>query len=126
VQRLGNNIHSVGVHALADIELVVLEVANDLLGKGVGLGLEVLDLVLTGTLLSKSLLDIAHVLLEVGQVALLIERGRLEAEGIDNVVDLHVGILGTLLGLLGGSVSASVCCTRSRERLAVVLKSVGF
>lgn len=58
--RVGNS-HSVRVHGLADKELVVLEVANDLLGEARGLGLKVLDGLLAGTLLSESLLDRLHV-----------------------------------------------------------------
>lgn len=47
--------------------------------------------------------------LEVGQVALLVEAGGLETERVDDVVDLDLGILNALVGLLGGSVGTSVC-----------------
>lgn len=46
--------------------------------------------------------------LEVGQVALLVEAGGLETERVDNVVDLDLGILNTLVGLLSGSVGTGV------------------
>lgn len=46
--------------------------------------------------------------LEVGQVALLVEAGGLETERVDDVVDLDLGILNTLVGLLSGSVGTSV------------------
>lgn len=42
--------HAVGVHALASVKLVVLEVGDDLLSKALGLALEVLDLGLVSTL----------------------------------------------------------------------------
>jgi hypothetical protein len=53
--------HAVRVHRLAGVELVVLEVANDLLGETLSLGLEVLDLCLVGTLGLERLLDGLHV-----------------------------------------------------------------
>jgi len=53
--------HAVGVHGLASEELVVLEVANDFLGVGSGLGLKVLDLGRISTLLLEGLLDGLHV-----------------------------------------------------------------
>jgi hypothetical protein len=53
--------HAVGVHRLAGEELVVLEVANDLLGKALGLGLEILDLCLVGALCLEGLLYGLHV-----------------------------------------------------------------
>jgi hypothetical protein len=46
--------------------------------------------------------------LEVGEVALLVEAGGLETERVDDVVDLDLGILKTLLGLLSGSVGTGV------------------
>lgn len=46
--------------------------------------------------------------LEVSQVALLVEAGGLETERVDDVVDLDLGILKTLVGLLSGSVGTSV------------------
>lgn len=46
--------------------------------------------------------------LEVGQVALLVEAGGLETERVDDVVDLDLGILETLLGLLSGSIGTGV------------------
>src|SRR5688500_1057835 len=55
------NDHTVGVHGLAGVELVVLEVADDLLGESGGLGLEVLDSGLVSALVLESLLDRLHV-----------------------------------------------------------------
>lgn len=46
--------------------------------------------------------------LEVGQVALLVEAGGLKTERVDNVVDLDIGILNTLVGLLSGSIGTGV------------------
>lgn len=46
--------------------------------------------------------------LKVRHVTLLIERGGLQAEGVDNVVDLLLGILNTLFGLLSRSVGTGV------------------
>lgn len=47
--------------------------------------------------------------LEVGEVALLVERGLLETERADDVVDLDDLVLEILGGLLGGSVGTNVC-----------------
>lgn len=47
--------------------------------------------------------------LEISKVALLVERGALEAERVDNVVDLDGSVIKGLVGLLSGSVGASVC-----------------
>ena len=47
--------------------------------------------------------------LEVGEVALLVERGLLETERADDVVDLDDLVLEILSGLLGGSVGTDVC-----------------
>jgi hypothetical protein len=57
--------HAVGVHRLASEELVVLEVADNLLSEALGLALKVLDLGLVGTLCLKSLLDGLHVACDV-------------------------------------------------------------
>lgn len=47
--------------------------------------------------------------LKVGQVALLVETGLVEAERVDDI-DLGLGlVLGTLLLLLSGGVGTSVC-----------------
>lgn len=55
------NVHGIGVHGSADQELVVLEVGDDLLGETLGTLLELLDLVLAGTVLGHGLLDLLHV-----------------------------------------------------------------
>lgn len=48
--------------------------------------------------------------LEVGQVALLVERGALETEGVDNVVDLDSLVLGSLIvTALSRGIRSSVC-----------------
>lgn len=47
--------------------------------------------------------------LEVGEVALLVERGLLETERADDVVDLDDLVLEIFSGLLGGSVGTNVC-----------------
>lgn len=46
--------------------------------------------------------------LEVSEVALLVERGALETERVDNIVDLDSSVLNTLISLLSRSVSAGV------------------
>lgn len=47
--------------------------------------------------------------LEVGEVALLVEAGLVQAEGVDDVDDLVLVVLDGLLGLLGGSIATGVC-----------------
>jgi hypothetical protein len=116
--------HAVGVHRLAGEELVVLEVADDLLGEALSLGLEILDLGLVSTLGLESLLNGLHVAcglsvmrpledsiertLKVCEVALLVEASSVQTERVDNIDDLLLGVLGTLLSLLSGSVGTSV------------------
>jgi hypothetical protein len=53
--------HAIRVHGLADEELVVFEVADDLLGVGAGLGLEGLDFFFGGILSLERFLDLLHV-----------------------------------------------------------------
>lgn len=55
-----------------------------------------------------AILDSRHTL-EVDQETLLVELGLLETERVDNVVDLDLGVLESLLSLLSGSVGTSVC-----------------
>jgi len=55
------NLHAIGVHGLASVELPVLEGANDLLGEALSLGLEVLDLIFGLALSLKGSLDRLHV-----------------------------------------------------------------
>lgn len=66
------NDHSLGVHALSDVELVVLEVTDNLLGKVLGALLESGNSVGVGLL--ELCLDGLHVTLEVGEVGLDISR----------------------------------------------------
>ncbi len=47
--------------------------------------------------------------LQVYAIALLVKVGRLEVEGVENVVDLLGGIIKRLLGILTGSVGTGVC-----------------
>lgn len=47
--------------------------------------------------------------LEVGEVALLVERGLLETEGADDVVDLDDLVIDIFGSLLGGSVGTDIC-----------------
>ena len=118
--------HAIGVHGLASEELEVLEVGDDLLGEGGSTLLEGGDLLGGGTLLLELSLDGLHVAwgsvstggsrcgvviltLEVGEVALLVELGLVETERVDDI-DLGLDVVvGTLLGLLSGSVGTSVC-----------------
>ena len=45
----------------------------------------------------------------MAKIRLLVKGRRLEAEGIDNIVDLDSAILNTFLGLLSRGVCTSVC-----------------
>jgi hypothetical protein len=65
--------------------------------------------------LSNSLLrwvDFPEHTLEICEVRLLVELGALEAERVDDVVDLDGLVLDTLVSLLGGSVGANICVDR--------------
>lgn len=107
VHRL--HLHAIGVHGLASVELEVLEVGQELLlDVGLGTLLELGDLLRVGALLLELGLDGLHVALEVGQVALLVEAGGLETEGVDDVVDQGDVVIQSLVGLLGGSVGTDV------------------
>jgi hypothetical protein len=48
-------------------------------------------------------------LLKVGEVGLLVERGLVEAEGVDDINDLLGAIFGALFSFLSGGVGTSVC-----------------
>ena len=112
--------HAVRVHVLASVELVVLEVGNDLLREVLRALLERLDLGRVRALLLEVALDRLHVALEVGEVGLLVERRRLEAERVDDVVDLLGAVLDGLLLLLGGRVGA---CANTRGERSVTRAS---
>lgn len=49
-----------------------------------------------------------HRTLEVGQVTLLVERGALETERSNDVVDLDLGVVKLLSTLLGGGVGTDI------------------
>lgn len=101
--------HSIGVHGLTSVEVVVLEVGDNLLGVSLGSLLEGLDLI--GLVLGEVGLDSLHVTLEVGEVRLLVETSGLESERVNDVVDgLDIGI-GSVLGVLGGGVGSNVDVT---------------
>lgn len=121
------NIHGIGVHALADQELVVAEAANDLLSEGRGTGLELLDLVVAGAAGLEGLLDLLHVscgirlglysvlqasrsirTLEVAEVRLLVERGLLEVERVDNVENSLLLVITLVVAALSGGVGTGV------------------
>src|SRR5947209_8740497 len=55
------NLHSIRIHRLADIEIVVLEVGHNLLGIGRGALLEFGNLGIVGSISFESLLDLLHV-----------------------------------------------------------------
>jgi hypothetical protein len=100
--------HAIGILGLAGVELEVLEVGEEsLLDPGLGVLLKLSNGGLI-TLLLELGLDGLHVALKVGEVGLLVERGALKTERVDDVVDLDGTILELLLGLLGGSVGTSV------------------
>jgi hypothetical protein len=101
--------HPIGVHGLAGEKLKVLELGeDDILGVRLGLGLELLDLILRLPDLLEMLLDGLHVPLQVGEIRLLVERSALKTERVDDVVDLDFRVLEGLLGLLGGRVGTGV------------------
>ena len=139
--------HAIRVHVLASVELVVLEVADDLLRVVGGALLEGGDTVRVG--LGELGLDGLHVALrvdvsicggwnwvyagidtgsehggrshlEICQIGLFVELGRLEAEGVDDVVDLLGTVLNGLILLLLRRVRAWAGCQmgpRSRTQL---------
>lgn len=129
--RFGNrkcDLHGIGVHGLANEELVVAEVGNDLLGEALGTSLEFLDLVVAGATGLEGLLDLLHVgwgtrsatnprlrtlqsklTLEVTEVGFLVEAGLLETERVDNVDLGLLLVVGTLVvTALGRGVGAGV------------------
>ena len=131
------NNHAVGIHALADQELVVLEVINDLLRKGLGAALELLDLLFGRALLLERLFDLLHVCcahrsvilsfalfpartLEVAEIALLVEAGLLQAEAVGDVEDGLRGIVKRLLAFFGRRVGANVDALVSNADLLAV------
>jgi len=95
------NDHSIGVHGLADEELVVLETSNNLLGKGGRSLFELLDLVLTAALLLHAFLDLLHVALEMAEICLLVELGLVQAERVDNIDDLGCGVVEVFAAFFG-------------------------
>ena len=88
--RMLDHSHSVLIHRLADEELVVAEVANNLLRETRRTLLELLDLVLARTVGLHLLLDSLHVALQMAEVALLVELRLLHAERVD---DVDLGLL---------------------------------
>lgn len=96
--------HGSVVEGGAKVEDVVIELADDLLDEGLGLSHERLDTV--GVLLLEVSLDSLHVLLDVGKVELLGERGLSESVGRDEVDDLGLG--GAIEALTGTLVLVSV------------------
>lgn len=117
------NVQAIGVHGLAGVELQVLEHGEELvLDVGRGALLKGGDFLGGLASLLHGSLDGLHVALEVDEVALLVERGALETERVDNVVDLDIGVLESLLGLLSGSVGTSVY--QGRGMLATVIRLV--
>ena len=70
---LARNIHSIRIHALADIEVVVLEVRNNLLRIRRGARLKLLDRIVAGAILLERGLHLLHVLLEMSEIRLLVE-----------------------------------------------------
>lgn len=114
--------HSIWIHGLAREELVVLEVANDLLRVSLGVLLELGDGLVASTVLLEALLDLLHVALEMGEIALLVERGGVEAEGVDDVDNGLLCVVDFLAALLSRGVTADVeVLATDRDLLAVGL-----
>lgn len=102
--------HAIGVHGLAGVE-VVLELLEGV-GRYVVLdtSLELLDLLLRGVSGLHVLLDLLDVLLEVAHVRLLVERGFLEAERVDDVEGGGGGVISTFVTtILSRGVGTDVC-----------------
>lgn len=93
------DIHSVTVHGLAHENVVVVVVTEDLLNSGGGTGLELIDLLLRGTLLGKLGEDLLHVDLNIVSKDPRIAHMRSYDELTLEV--LLEGILGRLHALLG-------------------------
>lgn len=93
---------------LANVELVVLDVLQNLHDESLALGLEGVLLLIRSAGLLHVLLDGLDETLDVVLVAGLVEGHLLELERVNDVVDLLDIILGGLLSLLGGSVGTSV------------------
>ncbi len=62
---------------------------------------------------------------EMGKIRFLVEGGRLQAEGVDHIVDLHGSVFGTLINLLGRCVGSGVCSRVSVLR-AIVCDVAGY
>jgi hypothetical protein len=63
--------------------------------------------------------------LEVCEIALLVKAGSVQTERVDDIDDLLLAVLGTLLSLLGRSVGTSVCVTVSLHCCCVDQRGAG-
>lgn len=121
--------HSIGVHLLANEELVVLEVADDLLSVCAGLGLEILDGGLVGALGLHGFLDFLHVTwfvvsvryrssvflcpgnfhtFKICKITLLVELCLVQSEGVDNIDNGLRSVLDLFASFFSRSVGANV------------------
>lgn len=106
------------IERFTNVEIVVLEVGDDLLGILSSLLLE--DWNTFWVLLCESLFDGLHVSLEMREVLLLVERGLLKSEGVDDVDDLLSTVLKGLGLLLCRWVAANVNISFSYHDLGCV------
>ena len=97
-----HDIHSIGIHRLADIEVVILDVRNDLLRKRLGTGLELLDRIIAGATVLECGLDLLHVVFEMSEVALLVELRVGQSEGVHHIDDCLFGVVNALVAALFG------------------------
>jgi hypothetical protein len=93
---------AIGIHGFTSIELEILEISTDFLEVIRGPLFKGLDTIRVRLL--ELGLDGLHVALDVGNVALLVEPGALESEGMDDVVHLSGSLLKSILLILRGGV----------------------
>jgi hypothetical protein len=94
--------HAIDIHGFTSVELEILEVGNNLFGVGRGPLFKGFDPL--GVIFPELSLDGLHVALEIAQIALLVEYGGLESEGVDNVVNLGGSFFKSLILLLSRGV----------------------
>ena len=107
--------HAIGIHGFTGVEFIILEIGDNLFSVGCSPLFEGLDPI--GFRLLEFSLDGLHVTLEVSQIRLLVERGGLESEGVDDIINLRGSVLESLFLLLSrgiGTCPGSVTNTGMR------------
>lgn len=95
--------HAIRIHGFTGVEIEVLEAAKEFFGVGLGTLLKGFDAVRVDLL--EFSLDCFHITLDMSHIGLLVEWGRLEPEGVNDIVDLRGLIVKSVLLLLGRGVS---------------------